>query len=68
LAQHGNPFRASLLDADGKVSGTYGVSSLPATFVIDQRGVVRLRLSAPLTPGLLRDRVLPLIDGLKRRG
>jgi thiol-disulfide isomerase/thioredoxin len=40
-----------LLDADGDVTRAYGVRALPATFVIDQQGVVRQQRLGPLVEG-----------------
>jgi len=40
-----------LLDEDGAATRAYGVRGLPATFMIDQQGVVRLQRLGPLLPG-----------------
>jgi len=40
-----------LLDEDGAVTRTYGVRGLPATFVIDRGGTVRVQRLGPLLPG-----------------
>ncbi len=40
-----------LLDGDGAVTRAYGVRGLPATFVIDRAGVVRVTRLGPLLPG-----------------
>ncbi|HET6316820.1 MAG TPA: TlpA disulfide reductase family protein [Chloroflexota bacterium] len=40
-----------LLDEDGAVTRTYGVRGLPATFVIDRGGVVRVQRLGPLLSG-----------------
>jgi len=41
----------AVLDEDGDVTRAYGVRALPATFVIDQRGVLRQQRLGPLQPG-----------------
>ncbi|HLZ25878.1 MAG TPA: TlpA disulfide reductase family protein [Chloroflexota bacterium] len=41
----------ALLDQDGDITRAYGVRALPATFVIDQRGVLRQQRLGPLLPG-----------------
>lgn len=64
LARLGNPYTGSAFDADGLVGIDYGVYGVPETFVIDRRGVIRHKLTGPLTPELLRDTVLPLVDRL----
>ncbi len=36
-ARFGNPYEASLFDADGRVGIDFGVYGVPETFVIDSR-------------------------------
>jgi cytochrome c biogenesis protein CcmG, thiol:disulfide interchange protein DsbE len=43
LAQAGNPYVFSLVDAQGRVGIDLGVYGTPETFFIDQNGVVRAR-------------------------
>ena len=66
LDKHGNPYRHVILDADGKVGVDYGVSGLPDTFVIDKRGVIRLKLTGPLSADIIAQQLLPLIKALNR--
>jgi thiol-disulfide isomerase/thioredoxin len=40
-----------LLDEEGNVTRTYGVRGLPATFVVDRAGMVRVQRLGPLLPG-----------------
>ena len=64
LARLGNPYDASLFDADGRVGIDFGVYGVPETFVIDQRGIVRFRLVGALTPELIEARIRPLLNEL----
>jgi thiol-disulfide isomerase/thioredoxin len=41
----------ALLDEEGTTTRAYGVRALPSTFLIDQRGVLRLQRLGPLLPG-----------------
>lgn len=66
LARHGNPYKLVALDADGKAGIDYGVYGVPETFVIDKRGVVRLKLSGPVTPEFIEQKLLPLLTELNR--
>ncbi|MGM9487888.1 DsbE family thiol:disulfide interchange protein [Ideonella sp. YS5] len=66
LARHGNPYLLAVLDRDGKVGIDYGVYGVPETYVIDRQGVIRLKLTGPLSAEIVERRLLPLIDGLKR--
>ena len=64
LREMGDPFAATLVDADGKVGIDWGVYGVPETFVIDKAGVVRLKHIGPLTPQAVRDKVEPLLKEL----
>ena len=61
LSKHGNPYVASLSDAEGLVGIDFGVYGVPETFIIDKQGVVRFKQIGPVTPEVLRERIEPLI-------
>ena len=65
LARMGDPYVASLFDADGKVGIDFGVYGVPETFVIDRQGVIRLKHIGPVTPQVLRERIEPLLKELQ---
>ena len=56
---------ASLSDTDGRVGIDYGVYGVPETFVIDKEGVIRFKHIGPVTPEVLRDKILPLVKELE---
>ena len=60
----GDPYAATLVDADGKVGIDYGVYGVPETFVIDAQGVVRYKQIGPLTEEAIRDKIEPLLRQL----
>ncbi|MBE0548294.1 MAG: DsbE family thiol:disulfide interchange protein [Rubrivivax sp.] len=64
LARFGNPYAASLFDADGRVGIDFGVYGVPETFIIDKQGVIRFKQIGPVTPEVLRDRIEPLLKQL----
>lgn len=66
LQRHGNPYALTWLDPQGKGSLAWGITGVPETFVIDKRGIVRLRHTGPVTAEDLNKRLLPLIERLKR--
>jgi cytochrome c biogenesis protein CcmG, thiol:disulfide interchange protein DsbE len=66
LKRHGNPYALTWRDPDGRASLAWGVTGVPETFVIDRRGIVRLRHTGPVTVEDLNKRLLPLIERLKR--
>lgn len=63
LRRYGDPFRAALFDSDGQL----GVKGVPATFVVDKKGVIRYRHSGPITREIVARQILPLIVELERR-
>jgi cytochrome c biogenesis protein CcmG, thiol:disulfide interchange protein DsbE len=65
LAQLGDPYKLSAVDADGRIGIDYGVYGVPETFVIDKNGVIRYKQIGPLTPEALQKTILPLIEQLK---
>jgi cytochrome c biogenesis protein CcmG/thiol:disulfide interchange protein DsbE len=67
LDEVGNPFSRLDLDLRGRTAIDWGVYDVPETFVIDGRGVVRLRYSGPITEDVLRETVLPAIEQARRQ-
>lgn len=65
LEDMGNPYTASLVDADGRVGIDYGVYGVPETFVIDREGVIRYKQIGPVTPQALKEKILPLVRKLQ---
>lgn len=65
LQKRGDPYTASVVDADGRIGIDYGVYGVPETFVIDRRGVVRHKHTGPVTVADLDGVLLPLIDKLQ---
>jgi cytochrome c biogenesis protein CcmG, thiol:disulfide interchange protein DsbE len=66
LAQHGDPYRVSVIDADGRVGIDWGVYGVPETFVIDRHGVIRHKHIGPVTAEALQNKILPLVRELQR--
>ncbi|HEY0844119.1 MAG TPA: DsbE family thiol:disulfide interchange protein [Noviherbaspirillum sp.] len=65
LREFGNPYAMSGWDNDGRVGIDYGVYGVPETFVIDKRGIIRMKHTGPLTPESLSQKILPLIKELQ---
>ena len=66
LAKLGNPYQVVAFDPQGRVGLDYGVYGTPETYVIDKRGVIRYKRIGPLTPQILEQKVIPLINELNR--
>lgn len=66
LASAGDPYRISVMDANGRTGIDYGVYGTPETFVIDRAGIVRLRHVGPLSPETMNKKIIPAIKDLQR--
>ena len=64
LGQFGNPYDVSAFDRDGRVGIDFGVYGVPETFIIDKRGVIRMKHIGPLTPEIIQTRIQPLVEEL----
>jgi cytochrome c biogenesis protein CcmG/thiol:disulfide interchange protein DsbE len=64
LNESGNPYQLSAFDANGRVGIDYGVYGVPETFVIDKRGVIRMKHTGPLTQQVIAEKIMPLIKEL----
>jgi cytochrome c biogenesis protein CcmG, thiol:disulfide interchange protein DsbE len=62
----GDPYVATVQDLDGRVGIDYGVYGVPETYVIDKNGVIRFKLTGPVTPENLEKKILPLVKELQK--
>ena len=66
LTRHGDPYLFSALDIDGRVGIDYGVYGVPETYVIDKAGIIRLKHTGPLTPEVVKGKLLLLVAELNK--
>ena len=66
LQRQGDPYTLSVLDLDGRVGIDYGVYGVPETYLIDRDGIIRYKRVGPLTPQIMQDTLLPLIQQWNR--
>jgi cytochrome c biogenesis protein CcmG/thiol:disulfide interchange protein DsbE len=66
LKDFGNPYVLSASDTDGRVSIDYGVYGVPETYLIDRNGIIRFKQVGPVTPEVVRDKILPLARDLSK--
>ena len=66
LKRYGDPYQASVFDADGRVGIDYGVYGVPETYVIDKLGVIRYKRIGPVTPEIVQKKIAPLVAELNR--
>lgn len=64
LQRYGDPYVLSVSDIQGRIGIDYGVYGVPETYVIDKQGVIRFKQIGPVTPAVLKDKILPLIAKL----
>ena len=67
LEEHGNPYKLSAVDYEGKVGIDYGVYGVPETFIIDKEGVIRHKVIGPISVPELQNCVMPVVNELKKR-
>lgn len=68
LDEAGDPFARIDLDHDGEAGIDWGVTGVPETFVIDGKGIIRMRYAGPLVGTALNDIVLPAIERAQHEG
>ena len=66
LSQHGNPYKLTVMDLDGRVGIDYGVYGVPETYVIDKAGIIRMKHTGPITPEILAKKIMPLLAELNK--
>ena len=61
LTELGNPFGKIDQDRDGRVAIDWGVTGVPETFVIDDKGIIRVHYAGPLNDAVLDRLILPAL-------
>lgn len=67
LEEHGDPYKLSVVDYEGKVGIDYGVYGVPETFIIDKQGLIRHKVIGPISVPELQNCVMPVVRELKKR-
>jgi cytochrome c biogenesis protein CcmG/thiol:disulfide interchange protein DsbE len=62
LLDVGNPFSRIDIDEDGRAGIEWGIYGVPETFVVDGKGIVRLRYAGPIAGDALDNVILPAIE------
>lgn len=65
LRQAGNPYDTVVYEVKNAVGIDLGVTGVPETFVIDKKGVIRAKVSYPLSTQIWNEQVKPLLDKLE---
>lgn len=65
LTTNGNPYTALALDVDGQSAIALGATGVPETYIIDKQGRIAYRHAGPLTPSVLNDVIIPMMQQLE---
>jgi cytochrome c biogenesis protein CcmG/thiol:disulfide interchange protein DsbE len=65
LQREGNPFVAVAQDDNGRAGIDWGLTGIPETFIIDDRGVIRWHHIGPLTEDVVTDELMPVWENVR---
>ena len=65
LGTLGDPYTRTGADRDGRVAIDWGVYGVPETFVVDAKGRIAYKHVGAVTPEILREEILPLVESLR---
>ncbi len=61
-----DPYTRTGADRDGRVAIEWGVYGVPETFVVDHTGTIRYKHIGALSPKILDETILPLVEQLRQ--
>jgi cytochrome c biogenesis protein CcmG/thiol:disulfide interchange protein DsbE len=65
LNEVGNPFSRIGFDGDGSIGRDWGIYGWPETYVVDGKGIIRLKIVGELTDRVVQEQLLPAIEKAK---
>jgi cytochrome c biogenesis protein CcmG/thiol:disulfide interchange protein DsbE len=68
LRDWGNPYTAIVYDYDGRAAIDWGVYGTPESFLIDKQGVIRYKITGPISEEKLQSEIWPLVRELNQEG
>ena len=66
LDELGDPYTRTGADLNGRVAIDWGVYGVPETFLVDREGRIVFKQIGPVTPQLVKEKLVPLIEQLRR--
>ena len=66
LGRYGNPFGIVGVDGNGRASIEWGVYGVPETYVVDGKGIIRLKFIGQVTETVLAGQLVPAIKAAQR--
>ena len=67
LAALGDPYTRTGADIDGRVGIDWGVYGVPETFVVDREGRIAYKHIGPVTPRVMSEKIIPLVERLRNK-
>ncbi|MFK7901536.1 MAG: DsbE family thiol:disulfide interchange protein [Nitratireductor sp.] len=67
LGELGNPYSVVGVDPKGRASIEWGVYGVPETYVVGPDAIIRFKHVGPISPAILQEKVLPLIESLNNQ-
>ncbi|MGB0833392.1 MAG: DsbE family thiol:disulfide interchange protein [Psychrobium sp.] len=65
LEDYEDPYQFTVYDSDGRLALDLGVYGAPETFVVDDKGIIRLRFAGILDLTAWNTKIKPLIESIK---
>jgi len=66
LNSYGDPYQLSISDLEGMTGIDWGVYGVPETFVMDKKGIVRMKHTGPVTRKDVKEKIIPLLKQLEK--
>jgi len=66
LDHFGNPFAIIVFDKKGQLGFDLGVGAVPESFLVDSNGIIRHKVVGPITPKILNNTLIPLVQKLRQ--
>lgn len=67
LAALGDPYTRTGADIDGRVGIDWGIYGVPETFVVDREGRITYKHIGPVTPRVMSEQIIPLVERLRNK-
>jgi cytochrome c biogenesis protein CcmG/thiol:disulfide interchange protein DsbE len=68
LMRHGDPYDDIIVDYEGRISINFGVYAAPESFLVDPQGEIVYKQIGALTPEVVEEVILPMIEKMERSG
>ncbi len=65
LQQYGNPYLKNWIDSNGLALMSLGVYTIPETFIIDKKGIIRYRHTGAISKAIFAKKIVPLLNKLE---